>query len=55
MAKFAICEKCKALIEYNPVTRYEGGTSFSTLECPKCGHKKTTSTNHIHYGQDGKR
>lgn len=55
MAKYIICEKCGKLIEYNPEYKYEGGTSYTTLKCPECGHVKQTSTNHIHYGNDGKR
>lgn len=55
MAKFVICEKCKECIEYKPETKYEGGTSYTTLVCPKCGHIKSTSINHIHYGNDGLR
>lgn len=55
MARYIICEKCKKLIECNPITKYEGGTSFITIKCPECGYEKTTSVNHIHYGEDGKR
>lgn len=55
MAKYIICEKCGKLIEYNPKYKYEGGTSYTILKCPECGHIKQTSTNHIHYGNDGKR
>lgn len=55
MARYVICDKCKALIEYNPITKYEGGISYTTIKCPECGYEKTTSTNHIHYGNDGKR
>lgn len=55
MAKYTICEGCKKLIEYKPDTKYEGGTSYSTLVCPLCGHTKKTSVNHVHYGQDGRR
>lgn len=55
MAKYIICDNCKKLIEYNPETKYEGGTSYTTIRCPLCGHVKQTSTNHIHYGLDGKR
>ena len=55
MATFVICEKCKECIEYKPETKYEGGTSYTTLVCPKCGHVKSTSVNHIHYGNDGLR
>lgn len=55
MAKYVICEKCKNLIEYKPENKYIGGISYSTLICPECGYVKKTSTNHIHYGEDGKR
>lgn len=54
MPKFIICEKCKKLVEYNPTTKYEGGMSYTTFSCSKCGYIKTTNTNHIHYGNDGK-
>lgn len=53
MAKYIICENCKKLIEYNPETKIEGGTTYTTLKCPFCGHVKTSSRNHIHYGNDG--
>lgn len=53
MAKYIICEKCKKLVEYKPETKYEGGTSYSTLICPECGYKKESSINHVHYGMDG--
>lgn len=52
--QYTICERCKKLIEYAPVTKYEGGISYTTLTCPYCGHVKNTNINHIHYGQDGK-
>ena len=55
MAKYIICEKCKRLIEYKPIARYEGGTSYTTIKCPECGHEKTTSVNYVHYGEDGKK
>lgn len=55
MAQYTICESCEKLIEYKPETKYEGGTSYITLKCPFCGYVKQTSTNHIHYGNDGKR
>lgn len=55
MAKYIICEKCKKLIEYKPTSKYEGGMSYTTIKCPECGYEKTTSINHIHYGEDGKR
>lgn len=52
MAKYAVCEKCGKLYEYIPQTKYEGGTSYSTVTCPHCGNVKTTSRNHVHYGND---
>lgn len=55
MAKYIVCENCKELIEYKPETRYEGDTSYTTLTCPLCGHKKETNMSHVHYGQDGKK
>lgn len=55
MARYAICDGCKELVEYKPETKYEGGTSYTIFKCPKCGHVKTTSTSHVHYGMDGKR
>lgn len=55
MAEYIICEGCKRLIEYKPETRYEGGTSYTTIVCPECGHVKQTNVSHVHYGNDGKR
>lgn len=55
MAKYIVCENCNAFIEYNPTHEYKGGTSYTTFKCPKCGHVKKTSINHIHYGQDGRK
>lgn len=55
MAQYIICEGCGKLIEYKPETKYEGGTSYITLQCHLCGHVKKTSINHVHYGLDGKR
>lgn len=55
MSTYTICEKCGKLIEYTPETKYEGGTSYTTLKCPLCGHVKESTTNHVHYGLDGKR
>lgn len=55
MTRYIICEKCKELIEYNPIVRNEGGTSYSVLKCPKCGYEKTSNRSYIHYGEDGKR
>lgn len=55
MAEYIICESCKKLIEYKPEMKYEGGTSYTILKCPKCWHEKRTSVNHIHYGQDGRK
>lgn len=55
MAKYAVCKKCGGLYEYTPKTKYEGGTSYSTITCTNCGYEKTTSTNYIHYGNDGKK
>lgn len=54
MARFIICEKCKKFVKYDPETVYEGGMSYTTLVCPKCGYVKRNSVNHVHYGQDGK-
>ena len=53
--KLAVCSKCKKVFEYTPETKYEGGTSYKTTVCPHCKHEKKESTNHIHYGEDGKR
>lgn len=55
MAQYAVCKKCKSVVEYKPETRYEGGTSYTIFKCPKCGHVKSSSINHVHYGSDGKR
>lgn len=54
MTKYTVCDKCKKLIEYIPITRFEGGTSYTIIECPKCGYKKETNKSYIHYGLDGK-
>ena len=53
MAKYAICKGCKKLIEYKPETKYEGGTSYTTLKCPECGYIKKVNKSYIHYGNDG--
>lgn len=55
MARYIVCEKCNELIEYKPETKYEGGMSYVTLICPLCGYRKDISTNHVHYGNDGKK
>lgn len=55
MARYVICEGCKKLVEYKPVHKYEGGTSYVSFECPECGHIKQTNMSYIHYGMDGKR
>lgn len=55
MARYTICDKCREFIEYKPDIKYEGGITYEALKCPKCGHIKYTSTNHIHYGNDGKK
>lgn len=34
MARYVICKGCGNLIEYKPVTKYEGGTSYITFEYP---------------------
>lgn len=54
MARYRICENCKEFVEYTAEERYEGGTSYTVLKCPKCGHIKKTTVSHIHYGDDGK-
>lgn len=54
MARYAICDKCGKLYEYKPQIKYEGGVSHTTAKCDNCGYIKTTSKNHIHYGNDGK-
>lgn len=53
MAQYIICEKCNKLVEYKPVVKYEGGTSYTTIKCPECGYEKVVTRNHIHYGNDG--
>lgn len=53
--RYCICDKCKKLIEYKPNITYEGGITYTTIVCPECGYTKTTNTNHVHYGDDGKR
>lgn len=55
MAKYAMCSNCKKVVEYKPETKYEGGMSYTIFKCPECGYVKSTNTNHVHYGQDGKR
>lgn len=55
MAIYKICYKCGKLVEYNPEEKYEGGISYTEFKCPNCGYIKKTSTNHIHYGNDGKK
>lgn len=54
MASYTMCDKCKEVVKYEPETKYEGGISYTTFICPKCGYVKSTSRNHIHYGLDGK-
>lgn len=51
--KYIICDNCEELVKYTPEYKYEGGTSYSTFRCPKCGYVKSTNTNYIHYGNDG--
>lgn len=52
MTSYIICINCNNLVEYTPETKYEGGTSYVYFKCPKCGHEKKISINHIHYGSD---
>jgi hypothetical protein len=52
MAKIAICDKYKKPYDYIPETVIEGGTTYTTVVCNKCGNIKKTSVNHIHYGND---
>jgi transcription elongation factor Elf1 len=52
MAKYAICEKCGKLYEVNPVSEVKAGNLIETTTCENCGHQKTTSRSHIHYGND---
>lgn len=54
MVKYVICDNCNKFIEYKPETKYEGGTSYTTLKCPFCGHIKQSNINYIHYGEDSK-
>ena len=55
MAEYAICDKCKRLYEYKPIVKNEGGNEYTTVTCDKCGYTKTTSRNHVHYGNDGRK
>ena len=56
MSKYIICEKCNSLVEYSHLElKYEGGTSYTVFTCPECGYVKKSSTNHIHYGEDGRK
>lgn len=54
MTKLIVCDNCKKVVEYQPETKYERGTLYTTLKCPKCGYTKVTNRSHIHYGDDGK-
>lgn len=53
MGKIAVCKNCGELYDYNPRIKYEGGISYTTVTCSKCGYTKTENTNYIHYGNDG--
>lgn len=53
MAKLIVCERCKQVVEYEPVIEHKAGMVFTKYECPKCGYIKESNTNHIHYGNDG--
>lgn len=52
MGKMAVCDKCKKLYDYVPETKFEGGTTYITVTCNKCGYVKKTNVSHIHYGDD---
>lgn len=52
MGKMAVCDKCKKLYDYVPETKFEGGTTYITVICNKCGYVKKTNVSHIHYGDD---
>lgn len=53
MAEYIYCKNCNNMVEFKPERKYEGGTSYITFICPKCGHIKEYNVNHRHYGQDG--
>lgn len=55
MVKYILCDKCKALIEYNPVVIHDRGMIFRKLVCPECGYVKQSNENNIHYGNDGRK
>lgn len=54
MAKIAICKECHRAYEYLPTTETTGGITYVSVVCPHCGNVKSSSINHIHYGNDGK-
>lgn len=56
MARYILCDRCKALIEYNPVIVHNNmGIIFRRLICPECGYIKESNENNIHYGNDGRK
>ena len=52
MASYAVCEKCKEVVEYKPEIKEEGHTTYTEFVCPSCGYVKQTTRSHIHYGND---
>lgn len=54
MARYIVCDNCGQVVKYEPISKYEGGITYTVFTCPNCKQVKQTNRNHIHYGNDGK-
>lgn len=52
MTSFIFCKNCNKLVEYAPITKEEGNTTYTEFKCPNCGFIKKDTRSHIHYGND---
>ena len=48
-----VCPQCKHVVEVIKEVKYEGGTTYTEIKCPECGHIVKDTRNHVHYGNDG--
>lgn len=48
-----VCPQCNRVVEVVREVKYEGGTTYTEIKCPECGHIVKDTRNHVHYGKDG--